>query len=339
MRRVLILVIEGFQTLDATGPAEVFAAARSGDAPYYRVELMSFGGGERVSSSGLRMQTKDAARLRPRQGDTLLVAGAGEAEIVAAMRDKALIDWLRRTAPNTERVTSVCSGAFLLAAAGVLDGKRAATHWIGCQELARLFPRVTVDPNAIFVQDGSVWTSAGVTTGIDMALAIVESDLNRAAADNIAAMLVMYARRPGFQSQFSQALLAQVEGSDPLGTALAWARANLAKADIDTLARRAGLSVRTLHRRSLEHLGMTPAKLLDKLRAEHARMLLTSSTLPTKTIAEQSGFGTPSRMQRAFQRELGMGPREYRMLHTRGSSQRQPSASHTGPRPSLKRSG
>lgn len=153
------------------------------------------------------------------------------------------------------------------------------------------------------------------TTGIDMALAIVEEDLGRAVADEIAARLVLYTRRPGFQSQWSAALVAQTTGADPLGPAIAWACAHLATADVDTLARRAGLSVRTLHRRCLERLATTPAKLIDKLRVEHARALLTTSGLPAKMLAAACGFGSPTRMKRAFERQLGIGPREYRVLH------------------------
>jgi transcriptional regulator GlxA family with amidase domain len=317
MRRVLILVIDGVQTLDATGPAEVFAAAQRAGKPFYRVEFGSLGGGERTTSSGLRIQTKDFSALRLQASDTLVVAGAGEEAIRRALADNALLQWLKRAARSGARICSVCSGSFILAGAGLLDGRTAATHWLGCNMLASMFPNVRVDPNAIFVCDGNIWTSAGVTTGIDMALAIVESDIDRAAADAIAALLVLYMRRPGFQSQFSQALLAQNEGSDPLGAAITWARANLPRADIETLARRAGLSVRTLHRRCLEHLGTTPAKLMDKLRVEHARTLLTTSALPTKTLAEHCGFGNATRMHRAFMRELGMGPRDYRMLHAK----------------------
>src|SRR5262249_34108645 len=155
--------------------------------------------------------------------------------------------------------------------------------------LARAFPAVSVDGNAIFVRDGSVWTSAGVTTGIDMALAIVEEDLGRAVADAVAARLVLYVRRPGVQSQFSEALVAQRAGSDPLGPAIAWARANLARADVEGLARRAGMSVRTFHRRCRDLLATTPARLIDKLRVEHARTLLQSSALPAKSLAGQCG--------------------------------------------------
>lgn len=316
--RVVIIGFEGVQTLDATGPAEVFAgASRRAGRQGYRVIVASIGGGERMTTSGLVVRTADLRRIRPCRGDTVIVAGGDDSSIRGAVADRALLGWLGRAARVVRRVASVCSGAFVLAAAGLLDGKRAATHWAGCDELARRFPAVTVDANAIFVRDGAVWTSAGVTTGIDMALAMVEDDLGRAVADDIAARLVLYMRRPGFQSQFSAALVAQTTGADALGPAIAWTRANLATADIDALARRAGLSVRTLHRRCLDQLATTPAKLIDKLRVEHARTLLATSDLSAKALAARCGFGNPTRMKRAFERELGIGPREYRVLHTR----------------------
>jgi len=323
--RVVIIGFEGMQTLDVTGPAEVFAAAsRSAGRTVYRVTVASIGGGERTTSSGLAVRTADLRAIRPHRRDTVVVAGGDDPPIRCAMTDPALLGWLGRAARVVHRVTSVCSGAFVLAAAGLLDGKRAATHWMACDELARWFPRVTVDRNAIFVRDGAVWTSAGVTTGIDMALAIVEDDVGRAVADDIAARLVLYMRRPGFQSQFSAALVAQTTGADALGPAIAWTRANLATADVDALARRAGLSLRTLHRRCLDRLATTPAKLLDKLRVEHARTLLATSELSAKALAAQCGFGNPTRMKRAFERELGIGPREYRVLHSRSPGPRLP---------------
>jgi transcriptional regulator GlxA family with amidase domain len=205
----------------------------------------------------------------------------------------------------------------VLAGAGVLDGRRAATHWSACDRLAAMHPKVTVDRNAIFVDEGNVWTSAGVTTGIDMALAMVERDHGRMLADAVAARLVLYVRRQGFQSQFSDALVAQASASNPLGPAIAWARAHLAKADVEGLARHAGLSTRTFHRRCADHLSTTPAKLLEKLRVEHARTLLATSAAPVKSLAVDCGFATPARMKRAFQRELGIGPREYRLLASR----------------------
>jgi transcriptional regulator GlxA family with amidase domain len=213
-------------------------------------------------------------------------------------------------------MASVCSGAFILATAGLLDGKRATTHWRGCALLAEMFPRVEVDANAIFVRDGETWTSAGVTTGIDMALAIVEEDVGRGAADALAAELVLYMRRPGYQAQFSSALVTQASSSENLRAALGWLRSHLEQASVEMLAKRAGLSLRTLHRRCEEELSTTPAKLIARLRVEHARTLLSTTTLPAKTVANRCGFGSAVRMSRAFQRELGMCPRDYRLLHS-----------------------
>ena len=316
MRRVVIIGFEGVQTLDLTGPAEVFACAnRVTGTATYDVVVASTAGGEVVTSCGLPIRTRDLGRIKPARGDTVLVAGGEVAAITGAVRDPRLTRWLRRAAPIVRRLGSVCSGAFVLAAAGLLEGKRATTHWSACDRLASRFPGVTVDRNAIFVTDGRTWTSAGVTTGIDMCLAIVEEDHDRAMADDIAARLVLYMRRPGYQSQWSDALVTQTTGADPLGPTIAWARANLAKADLDLLARRAGLSPRTFHRRCLAQLATTPAKLLDKLRVERARDLLTTTDLPAKTLADRCGFGSPVRMKRAFERELGLGPRQYRLLH------------------------
>lgn len=317
--RVIVVAFDDVQTLDALGPAEVFASAcRRLEEPVYRVVLASTEGGPRRMSSGVTVETHDLRRLRPAATDLVLVAGGEDEPIRAACADAALLAWLRRAHAVVARLGSVCSGAFVLAAAGLLDGKRAATHWSSCERLARYFPAVTVDREAIFVEDGRLWTSAGVTTGIDMALAMVERDLGAAVADAIAAHLVLYVRRPGFQSQFSEALVAQTSSSDPLGAAIAWARGHLDEADVELLAQRAGLSVRTLHRRCIAVLGLTPAKLLDKLRVEQARTLIAERGYRgqlAKTVAAASGFGNAARMQRAFVRQLGMAPREYRALH------------------------
>jgi len=316
MHRVVIVVFLGVQTLDLTGPAEVFAAAgRVRSAGVYEIVVASVDGGEVVTSCGLPVRTRRLAAVSPRATDTVLVAGGDAAAIMLAATDQALLRWIQRAAGVARRIGSVCSGAFVLAAAGLLDGKRATTHWSACDELARRFPRVDVDRNAIFVTDGALWTSAGVTTGIDMALALVEADHGRALADDIAARLVLYMRRPGFQSQWSDALVAQT-GGDPLGPAIAWARANLARADLEALAKKSGVSLRTFHRRCLERLGITPAKLLDKLRVERARDLLSTTDLPAKTLAATCGFSSPARMTRTFERELGLAPRDYRLLHT-----------------------
>jgi transcriptional regulator GlxA family with amidase domain len=250
----------------------------------------------------------------------VLVVGGADAAITTAMADAALAAWLVRAARVVRRIGSVCDGAFIAANAGILDGHTIATHWSSCDRLAKMFPAVTVDREAIFVRDRRRWTSAGVSTGIDMALAMVEEDLGRALADSVAAHLVLYARRPGFQSQFSEALVAQSNGSDPLGPVVMWVRANLRQPlDVTALARNAGMSVRSLHRHCLEVLDTTPAKLVEKLRVEHARTLLTTTQLGTKTIAARCGFGAAARMARAFDRTLGVAPSSYRMMFSSGA--------------------
>jgi transcriptional regulator GlxA family with amidase domain len=313
--RVILVAFDGAQGLDVFGPAEVFAsAARRLGRPVYEVVLTAVDGGAIRATSGITLTTRALAGLRPRPRDTVLVVGGEEHAIRDAAGSAPLVAWLTRAAGVVRRIGSVCSGAFILARAGLLDGRRAATHWSACDRLAAFRPAVTVDREAIFVRDGGVWTSAGVTTGIDMALAMVEADHGRGVADEIAARLVLYARRPGFQSQFSDALVAQTAASDPLAPAIEWARANLRSRSIDVprLARRAAMSVRTLHRRCVEQLGTTPAKLVEKLRVEEARTLLATTTLGTKTIAARCGFGSAPRMARAFERAIGLSPREYR---------------------------
>ncbi len=350
-KRVILVVFDGVQTLDLSGPADVFAVAarvhagvyredarirprddastlsrndavstsRSrGRTPFYDLVIASRGGGTLATSCGLEIRARDLARITPRAGDTIVIAGGAEAAIRAAVGDRALLPWISKAARVAERMCSVCSGAFILAAAGLLDGKRATTHWSALDRLAQRFPRVDVDRTAIFVCDGSTWTSAGVTTGIDMALALVEADLGAAVADAVAGQLVLYTRRPGYQSQWSEALVAQQQAHDPsasLAPAIAWARTNLARADLDALAERAGLSPRTFHRRCVAQLSTTPAKLLDKLRVERARELLAAGDEPLQSLATTCGWGTAARMNRAFARELGMSPRAYRLLH------------------------
>ena len=314
--RVILVAFAGAQGLDVFGRAEAFAAvARAIGTPAYDVVLAASRAGTLRATSGIALGARALGRLRPRASDTVIVVGGDAPAIRAAVHDAALVGWIARAAPRVRRIGSVCSGAFVLANAGVLDGRRAATHWAACDELARYRPAVAVDRDAIFVRDGCVWTSAGVTTGIDMALAMIEEDHDRRVADTVAARLVLYARRPGFQSQFSDALVAQRAASDPLGPLVAWARANLrGPLDVERLARRAGLSVRTLHRRCVEELGTTPRRLVAQLRVEQARTLLQTTRLGTKTVAARCGFGSAPGMARAFADELGLTPRDYRLL-------------------------
>jgi transcriptional regulator GlxA family with amidase domain len=317
MARIVLVAYDGANGIDVLGPAEVFAwVGRFLGAPAYEVVLAALGSSIR-STSGIPMVTTELAKVRPRRSDTILVVGGDPSAVRAELATRVLSAWVSRAARVVRRIGSVCSGAFVLAQAGLLDGRRAATHWMACDELSALRPQVRVDRNAIFVQEGRVWTSAGVTTGIDMALAIVEEDYDRKIADALAARLVLYARRPGFQSQFSDALVAQGGASEPLAPVIAWARSNLRGVTAQRLARRAGMSLRTFHRRCAEQLGTTPAKLLEQLRVEHARTLLSTTALGTKAVALRAGFGSAGRMARVFKRTLGVSPSDYSMLHGR----------------------
>lgn len=319
--RVVLVGFDGADGLDLFGPAEVFfGAGRRLGAPVYNVIIASAGGGAIELTSGISVATRDLTTLRPKADDTVLVSGGADRAMEVAAANTALLRWLLRAGQVVRRIGSVCDGAFIVARSGILDGHRVATHWSSCDRLARLHPKLDVDPEAIFVRDGRIWTSAGVTTGIDMALAMVEEDHGRRLADSVAAHLVLYARRPGFQSQFSEELVAQTAASDPFAPVVAWLRANLrGSVDVARLARRAGMSVRSLHRHCLEQLDTTPAKLIEKLRVERARTLLATTQLGTKAIAARCGFGSAPRMTRAFERVLGVAPAAYRRMSASGA--------------------
>lgn len=313
--RIVLATFAGAQTLDLAGPAEVFANAARDVPGAYEVIVASTSGEPLVTTAGFRVETRKLADVGVLSGDTGIVVGGEEVALLSAVGDRALRAWVRRVAA-CGRVASVCSGAFVLAAAGVLDGLRVATHWQACDALAAHFPRVSVDRDAIYVRERNVWTSAGVTCGIDMALAMVECDLGRRVADAVASRLVLYARRPGYQSQFSDALVAQARASDPLAAAIAWARSHLREVTVEKLARRAGLSVRTLHRRCLELTSATPAKLVERLRVERGKDLLARGK-SVKLMATSVGFESPARARRAFERVLGLSPREAALLFAR----------------------
>ena len=314
-RRVIVIVFDGVQTLDVGGPVEVFARAnRLAGRHLYDVVVASIRGGLVMTSGGFKITTRRLSSLRPEARDTVLVAGGDT--IRSAVIDGQIGRWVVGAAKIVERVGSVCSGAFVLATAGLLDGRRATTHWSACNVLRAVRPGVTVDTKAIFVHDDRVWTSAGVTTGIDMVLAMIELDHGVALVDALAAHLVLYVRRPGFHSQWSSALAAQRERSDPLGPTLAWARRNLCRRlDVAMLAAHAGMSPRTFHRRCVEHMGLTPARLIAQLRVEHARTLLATSQLSGKEIASQCGLRDAAQLTRLVRRQVGVSTRQYRAVN------------------------
>jgi transcriptional regulator GlxA family with amidase domain len=309
---VEILVFPECQLLDVAGPLQVFASANERlGLPVQPYSLRVIGPGEPVlsASAGLRLVVEplpDADEAL----DTLVVAGGPG--VGTAIEDPALLAWVATRAARARRVASVCTGAFLLAAAGLLNGRRATTHWAHCDRLARDYPMLRVEPNPIFVRDGTVWTSAGITAGIDLALALVEEDLGRAAAMSIARHLVMFLKRPGGQSQFSTMLALQA-GEDRFAALHAWIGDNLA-ADLSlpVLAAQAGMSERSLGRHYRDETGMTPAKGVERLRVEAARRALSETRWPVKRIAKACGFGSEETMRRSFLRHVCTTPQEYR---------------------------
>jgi transcriptional regulator GlxA family with amidase domain len=312
-RTVVFVGYPGIAMLDLVGPAEVFAVANAiaESAPRYRLRVASPDGLPVASDEGLRLEAD--ARLSSVTGrvDTLLIAGG--LKYVEAMRSNHLLAEVRRIAGRARRVGSVCTGAFVLAAAGLLDGRTATTHWAYCEELTREYPEVTVEPDRIFVRDGNVFTSAGITSGMDLALGLVEADHGVEIARAVARWLVIFVQRPGGQSQFSERLAHRV----PTDSAL---RAVLDEIVVDPsgdhsvprLAERAALSERHLARLFVGETGMTPARFVERVRVEAARDLLEAGRIPVETVADEAGFGSAETMRRAFLRVLGVGPADYR---------------------------
>lgn len=312
MRTVLIVLFDRVQSLDVTGPLEVFAGARDHQGERaYRVRTASLGGAQVRTTSGLAIvpdgDLRDAGRADP--PDLLIVPGGAGARC----GDPDLVGWIRAHAPRSSRVASVCTGAFLLAEAGLLDGRRATTHWSQCAALRDQYPAVKVDPDPIFVKDGNVATSAGVTAGIDLALALVEDDLGRDMALAIARHLVVFLRRPGNQAQFSAQLSAQVADRAPLRDVQQWiAEHPSGDLSIEALAERARLSPRHFARAFAAEVGMPPGRYVERSRLEAARRHLEDTAAGIAQTARACGYRTPEAMRRAFIEALGVSPAEYR---------------------------
>jgi transcriptional regulator GlxA family with amidase domain len=304
-REIGILVFEDFQLLDAAGPMTVFEMPMRGmSPPPYRVAALSLAGGLVRSSVGVQMMTE---RLNPNRAlDTLIVSGGEGTRAMAISPD--FLSAVTRVSKGTRRTCSVCSGSFLLAAAGLLEGRRATTHWRQSARFERLFANTKLEADRIFVRDGKYWTSAGITAGIDLALALVEDDLGDEVARRTARELVIHHRRAGGQSQFS--VMQDVKSSsgrfDPL---IDWVRTNLA-ADlgVEVLAARAGMSPRNFARVFRAETGVTPARLIEKLRLEAARVALEQTSQSLEVIARSTGFGDAERMRVAFMRGFGQPP-------------------------------
>ena len=317
-RDVVIVTFDSAQVLDVTGPLEVFShASRFLPSVRYCTQVVTSRGGPVVASCGLEFASSPISEVTG-PVDTLMVAGG--AGIDAAVADPELLAQIRRLATDARRVTSVCSGAFLLAAAGLLNGRRATTHWADCRQLENTYTDVTVDPDAIYVNDGNVWTSAGVTAGIDLTLALVADDHGHQAAATVARQLVVYLQRSGGQAQFSALLAGQAADTEPVRDLLSWLRDHLTDdLSIAALARQVNLSERQFTRVFKAEVGATAADHVEAVRLESACRLLESTNRTIEQIAKTCGFGTPETMNRAFRRRLGTTPGEHRH-HFRGDS-------------------
>ena len=333
VRHVVFAVAPELVLLDACGPLEAFwraeltiaarrttpagaqPAAHDGAAAVYRTTVASIDGGVLQTFPGLPVVTSRLDALDDEPIDTLIVPGVPVDD--DAPLQPELVAWLARRAPQVRRVCSVCTGAFYLAAAGLLDGRRATTHWRDAALLARRFPKVEVDADPIFIRDvrdgRAVWTSAGVTAGIDLALALIEEDLGHAVAMQAARRLVVFMKRPGGQSQFSAALAAQASAGGPFEALHSWMAANLRDdLSVDRLAERTRMSPRTFARRYVDEVGRTPATTVAALRLEAASRWLAESRRPLKRIALECGFGSEQNLRRAFVRRFGVLPLDYR---------------------------
>lgn len=313
---IWLMVFPGFVLLDATGPVQVFATANdeatdAGLAAPYRVRLISRSGGEVISSAGISVITDKLPRINRLHGGTLIVSGVHGMEQL--LEDKPLLQWLTRAYTESQRCCSVCNGALLLAQAGLLRNKQAVTHWKDVEQLRNSHPDVHVQDDAIYVRDGKIYTSAGSSAGIDLALSLVEENLGRSRALSVAKRLVVYYKRPGGQRQFSSELLAQCSNSDLVEQLTQWLKPRLHRhIDIEQMAAAMAMSGRTLHRRLRLAANLSPAKLLEQLRMETACRLLEEGRHSIKTVADKSGFGTEYNLRRAFSLNLGVLPSEYR---------------------------
>jgi len=312
-KSVAIVVPPNAQSLDVSGPLDVFLEAnrQSSGGAVYEVRLVAIGASRTIKAGGMSLVTDSSTVDDVRSIDTMLVAGTPDYAFAYASTD--FHAWLRRRAPKTRRYGSVCTGAFFLGAAGLLDGMNATTHWQHAAELAERFPAAKVVPDQIYVQDGALYTSAGVTAGIDLALKLIEDDHGRDLALMVARRLVVFLKRPGGQSQFSAHLAAQIADEGKIRSLQHWILDHLSlDLTLDSLASRVAMSVRNFTRVFQGETGTTPADFVEMARVDAARRLLEESETPLQRVALRCGFASPDTMRRAFLRRIGTGPSEYR---------------------------
>ncbi|MEP4873918.1 MAG: helix-turn-helix domain-containing protein [Parasphingorhabdus sp.] len=316
-KRIALFASHGVQALDITGPSSVFTSANrivTGTAPY-SVELVSPSGGLLETLSGVSLDSASIGDTPPEAIDTILVMGHDTRGIEALVAEDRAQKWVTQAVGGARRWGSVCLGAFVLASWGLLVNRTAATHWAAAEDMAKRFPDTSIDPESIFVVDDELWTSAGVTAGIDMSLAMVEADLGTEVATRIARHLVVYLRRPGSQSQFSGVLKAQFANASPYRDLIEWAEKNLNDdLSVGALAMRVGQSTRTFQRHFTAQIGRTPAAFVEDLRLERARAYL-ASDLALHAVAREIGYPNTNRLNVAFQRRFGVSPSVWRTMH------------------------
>lgn len=316
-RIVLFVAYPGVGLLDLTGPFTVFWSAswfiskRDGGRAYER-RFATVLGGPIPTTDGLTVISEPLANFDTADIDTIVVPGA--LDVTAPLADRALIDWIAKHAPRARRICSVCTGTFLLAEAGLLNGRRVVTHWQAVDTLRASYPEVKVEADAIFVNDGNIWSSAGVSAGIDLALALVQEDCGRDIAMSVARQLVVYIRRPGGQAQFSELLDVRANENGAFSELHTWLTQHLddVTLSVETLARRVCMSARNFARVYKTKTGRTPAKAIELFRLETARRLLEDTDERIEAIARRTGFGDEDRMRNTFQRHLNVSPRDYR---------------------------
>ena len=315
--RVVIVAYDGVSLLDLSGPLEALRVASThpnhvGASRIYACSVHSVHGGSIMTADNVPIVTEPVSALDGQAIDTLIVPGACNLDDVR--RDRELIDWIDRRAPDCRRICSVCIGAFLLAEANLLNGRRVVTHWQHCERLAASYPNIRVEPDAIYVRDGAIWSSAGVTTGIDLTLALIEQDCGRSVAMHVARVLVVYLRRMGGQSQYSALLAAQTEtASDAFAELERWIAENLtADLRVERLAERAGMSPRNFARRYRGSRKRSPARAVESIRVDAARRALEETDDRIEDIARRCGFNSEEQLRAAFARHVGIAPRTYR---------------------------
>lgn len=317
-RKVVIVAFEGANPLDIAGPSSAFDMANRIVPGSYDLCHASLGGGECGTESGLRLSSLRALGQIEGPIDTLIIAGGDEEALVKAGTDAQFIDEVRRLASGARRAGSVCTGAFLLGAAGLLENRRAVTHWASCDRLASMFDGVTVCPDAVFVRDGKIFTSAGMSASLDLSLGLIEEDLGHRVAAKVARTMVLFLRRPGGQSQFSEVLAAQEKAGGAYGDLVSWVVENpSADLSVGALAERVGTSERTFQRRFRREVGRTPSEFVRAVRVEAARRWLEETDWPLKRVAERSGFGSVDTLERAFQRAYQRSPGALRAAFAR----------------------